>query len=284
MPRAGAFVHDGALASEALLAIGFATMGRSIESNAELGSRCAIAVMAKAPQAGRSKTRLAPPLSPEQAAMLSGAFLRDTTESIAIAARDAPISGHVAYAPAGGESLFLEHVAAITRFVLADGSGGKAPHVEGFGRCLLHAMRSLLAEGFAAACVLNSDGPTLPTERLRRAARLLLAPGDRAVLGPSEDGGYYLLGLKTPEAAMFADIAWSTGDVAEQTRARARGIGLELVELEPWYDVDERAALDRLIDELRNPTGGVADEAYAAPVTSACLERLGLRSAWNRVA
>ena len=67
--------------------------------------------------------------------------------------------------------------------------------VEGFGRCLLHALQGMLAEGHAAACVLSSDGPTLPTERLVEAASLLLAPGCRAVLGPAEDGGYYLLGI-----------------------------------------------------------------------------------------
>ena len=72
-----------------------------------------------------------------------------------------------------------------------------------------------------AACVLSSDIPTLPARLLVEAARHLLAPGDRAVLGPCPDGGYYLLGLKAAHAEMFSDIAWSTEVVAAATRERA---------------------------------------------------------------
>ena len=81
----------------------------------------------------------------------------------------------------------------------------------------------MLARGHAAACVLSSDVPTLPTRLLVEAARILLAPGERAVLGACDDGGYYLLGLKRAHARLFADIAWSTDTVAAATRARARG-------------------------------------------------------------
>lgn len=241
---------------------------------------CAIAVMAKAPQPGRSKTRLSPPLSPEGCAALSAAFLRDITDNIALAAQTmtastGAIEGCVAYAPAGLEHLFDGHLAPGTGFVLADGAPPMPPGVEGFGRCLLHAVRSLLDAGHQAACVLNSDSPTLPTALLRRTAELLAAPGDRAVLGPAEDGGYYLLGVKAPHAELFTDIAWSTEAVAEQTRARAAAIGLEMVELETWYDVDNRAALRRLLDELGGRARG-ALAPYAAPVTAACLARLGI--------
>ncbi len=241
---------------------------------------CAIAVMAKAPQPGRSKTRLSPPLSPEGCAALSAAFLRDITDNIAraaqtMAAETVAIEGCIAYAPAGLEHLFDGHVAPGTRFVLADGTPPMPPGVEGFGRCLLHAIESLLEAGHASACVLNSDSPSLPTALLGRAAELLAAPGDRAVLGPAEDGGYYLLGLKARHAALFTGIDWSTAAVAEQTRARAAAIGLELVELEPWYDVDDRAALRRLLDELSGRTRG-ALAPYPAPATTACLARLGI--------
>ena len=116
--------------------------------------------------------------------------------------------------------------------------------------------------------MLSSDSPTLPTRLLLRTAELMRAPGDRAVLGPAEDGGYYLLALKAPHAAMFADIAWSTDTVAETTRLRARQIGLELVELDPWYDVDDAASLGVLLAET---------DGYAAPATAAALRRLGLR-------
>ena len=236
---------------------------------------CAIAVMAKAPRPGRCKTRLVPPLQPEEAAAMSAAFLRDVTENIALAGRAARIFGCIAYAPAGLEAMFDGHVADGTGFVLADGSPDMPERIGGFGRCLFHAIQSLLDDGFGAAVVLNSDSPTLPTAVLARAARLLAQPGERAVLGPADDGGYYLLGVKAAHAHLFADIAWSTADVAEQTRQRAREIGLALVELPAWYDVDDAASLFRLVDEIAMPAvvGGLMP--YAAPASAACLERLG---------
>lgn len=242
------------------------------------GATCAIAVMAKAPQPGRSKTRLVPPLAPAQAAALSAAFLRDITENIVAASHAAPIHGYIAYAPPGLEALFEGHIADGTRLVLADGSPEMPHKVQGFGRCLLHAIQSLLAGGYGSACVLNSDSPTLPTSILARAANLLARPGDRAVLGPADDGGYYLLGLKTAHARLFEDIAWSTESVAERTALRAREIGLELVMLPAWYDVDDAASLYRLIDSLDAPAspGDATLRPFAAPATSAYLEPLGL--------
>lgn len=239
---------------------------------------CAIAVMAKAPQPGRSKTRLVPPLTPAQAAGLSAAFLRDVTENIAAAGRLAAIHGYIAYAPRGLEGLFDGHIADGTGLLLADGSPDMPPGVEGFGRCLLHAVRSLLAEGYGAACVLNSDSPTLPTSLLAQTADLLARPGDRAVLGPAEDGGYYLLGLKAAHEHLFADIEWSTDSVAARTMRRAREIGLELVLLPSWYDVDDAAALRRLADGL-NGTASPQDASltpFAAAATAAYLASLDI--------
>ena len=228
---------------------------------------CAIGVMAKAPQAGRSKTRLCPPLTPAQAAEMSAAFLRDTTENMAAAARVAPITPYAAYAPLGTETLLESCLAEDTALLLADGGTPMPEGVVGFGRCLLHAIQGMLAAGHPAACVLSSDSPTIPTAVLVQAAALLLAPGDRAVLGPADDGGYYFLGLKAAHAAMFRDIAWSTETVADSTRARAREIGLDLIELEPWYDVDDAASLGVLLREA---------EGYAAPATRKVIESLGL--------
>jgi rSAM/selenodomain-associated transferase 1 len=239
---------------------------------------CAIAVMAKAPQPGRSKTRLTPPLTPEQAAALSAAFLRDITENLALAGQMVPIHGFIAYAPLGLEELFDGHIADGTRLVLADGSPEMPPKVQGFGRCLLHAIQSLLASGYGSACVLNSDSPTLPTSVLVRAADLLGEPGDRVVLGPADDGGYYLLGLKTAHAHLFEDIAWSTDSVAERTIERAQEIGLELVTLPAWYDVDDAPSLYRLIDGFEDATLPEEPDLrpFTAPATSTFLEPLGL--------
>ena len=230
-----------------------------------MNGRVAVGVMAKAPVAGRSKTRLCPPLAPEQAAEMSAAFLRDITANLARAGRLAPLDGWIAYAPAGGAALFDGIIAPGTRLTLADGTIPAPPGVAGFGTCLLHAMQAMLAEGYAAARVLNSDRPTLPPVQLVRAAEALLAPGERVVLGPADDGGYYLLGASRAHAHLFADIAWSTDSVAEATRARVRELGLELVELPTWYDVDDAAALARLASERAG---------YAAPHSRAALARI----------
>jgi rSAM/selenodomain-associated transferase 1 len=243
---------------------------------------CAIGVMAKAPRPGFSKTRLCPPLRPDQAAALSAAFLRDISENIALAARQASIAGYIAYAPAGQEALFDGHLAAGTGLLLADGSPLMPPDVQGFGRCLLHAILAMLARGHRSAVVLNSDSPTLPTALLVRTATALAEDGDRVVLGPADDGGYYLLGMKAAHAHLFADIAWSTGAVAETTRRRAGELGLEVVELPLWYDVDDHAALLRLLEETatsrawdRRVRSGLLP--YAAPFTALALARMGMR-------
>jgi rSAM/selenodomain-associated transferase 1 len=230
---------------------------------------CAMAVMAKAPRPGNAKTRLCPPLGPGQAAELSAAFLLDITENIALAAHAVPVHGYVAYAPAGDEALFAGHLARGTGLVLADGSPPMPHDVQGFGRCLLHAALEVFDLGFGAVCLVNSDSPTLPTAALIAAARALLGPGDRIVLGPADDGGYYLIGMKRPRAHLFANIAWSTDCVADATRARADTLGLDVVTLPTWYDVDDAASLQRLI--------AGADEGYAAPATKAWIERNGLR-------
>ncbi len=238
--------------------------------------RCAIAVMAKAPRPGRVKTRLVPPLSPEQAMQMGAAFLRDITENIALAGQAAPIDGWIAYAPAGDARSFEGLLADGTRLLLADGNVPLPPGVQGFGGCLLQTVQELLARGYRAACVLNADSPTLPTAILVQMAESLLEQGERAVLGPAEDGGYYLLGMQKPRARLFAEIAWSTDRVAEQTRIRAGELGLTLVELPPWYDVDDGASLKRLLLGLAAPqAGGLAP--YAAPATAACVRQLGLR-------
>ena len=119
-----------------------------------------------------------------------------------------------------------------------------------FGDCLFHAATTLLDAGHDAVCLLNSDSPTLPTAYLMAAATALAAPGDRIVLGPSTDGGYYLLGLKQPHRRLFEDIDWSTERVAAQTLARARELGLAVHQLPSWYDVDDLTALRLLVGEL----------------------------------
>lgn len=207
-----------------------------------LRSVCAIAVMAKASIAGKAKTRLVPPLTESEAAMLNTVFLRDAADNILSAAAFANISGWMAYAPAASEAFFRAH--------LPESIGLLETVAPTLGECLLHAATTLLRAGHGAVCLINCDSPTLPVGYLVAAATALAAPGDRIVLGPSTDGGYYLIGMKRAHAALFEDIAWSTDQVLSQTLARAETLGASVFELPNWYDVDDAEALQTLIDEV----------------------------------
>lgn len=230
-------------------------------------SVCAIAVMAKAPRVGEAKTRLVPPLSAREAAGLSSCFIRDATENIAAAAQHAAIEGYIAHSPPGAEAEFA---------ALAPAGTGLLPSRRGgLGASLCDAAEDLLSAGYGAACLINSDSPTLPTARLVDAARALEHPGDRIVLGPAEDGGYYLIGLKQAHARLFDDIAWSTPLVFEQTLERSREIGIEPVVLPVWYDVDDIESLRRLGAELLGPDEEVKrGTIYRAAHTAAFLRDL----------
>ena len=243
-------------------------------------NRVAIAVIAKAPRPGHVKTRLQGLLRPEEAASLGAAFLQDTLDNLVEAARHTPIDPFVAYAPAGEEARFDGILPPTVRLLLADGTDGDAPGVEGFGRVLLHATRALFAQGYAAICVLNADSPTLPTNELVQAATLLLAGHHDAVLGPADDGGYWLLGLTAPRPEPYARIAWSTDTVAATTRTRLHDAGLRLAELATWYDVDDPPALHRLHAELYgHPAPGPTP--YPAPRTAALVRTLALSTRLN---
>jgi len=203
---------------------------------------CAMAVMAKASTPGRTKTRLTPPLTPEQAAEINTAFLRDVADNLAAAATLANVAPFMAYAPAGSRDFFTR--------ILPDGIGLIETAAPDFGVCLFQAATRLLAAGHESVCLLNSDSPTLPTGYLVAAATALAAPGDRVVLGPATDGGYYLIGLKQPHRRLFEDVDWSTERVFGQTLARAEELALPVVVLPSWYDVDCEASLRILVGEV----------------------------------
>jgi uncharacterized protein len=205
-------------------------------------SGCGIAVMAKASTPGLTKTRLVPPLRFEEAAAFNTAFLQDVAANLMAAARQADIAGYMAFGPPGSEGFFER--------TLGRDIGLISAWRPNFGDCLLLAIEAMLARGHGAAVVLNSDSPTLPTSLLVETAEVLARPGDCAVLGPSADGGYYLLGLKQAHRRMFEDITWSTEHVAEQTLERAREIGLDVHILPAWYDVDDLESLRMLHEEI----------------------------------
>jgi rSAM/selenodomain-associated transferase 1 len=219
---------------------------------------CGIAFMAKASVPGRAKTRLVPPLTFDEAANLNTAFLRDVADNVLLAARNAAphagIAGYAAYGPPGAEEFFHNTLPRSVGLI-----GAWLPN---FGDCLFQTISEIFARGHGSAVVLNADSPTLPTALLIETAQALARPGDRAVLGPSSDGGYYLLGLKSAHRHMFDNIDWSTERVAEQTRERAREIGLEVHSLPVWYDVDDVDGLRRLHAEL-------SGEDFAGPPLAA---------------
>jgi rSAM/selenodomain-associated transferase 1 len=206
------------------------------------GASCGIAVMAKASIPGKTKTRLVPPLTFEESAAFNTAFLRDVAANIAAAGDDEPIGCYMAFGPPGSESFFQSTFPPSVCLI-------ESWHPD-FGDCLFTAIDQVLARGHHGAVVLNSDSPTLPTALLVECARMLALPGDRAVLGPSTDGGYYLLGLKAPHHRVFEEVAWSTEHVARQTLERAAEIGLDVHVLPEWYDVDDLASLQTLHAEL----------------------------------
>jgi uncharacterized protein len=223
--------------------------------------------MAKAPRIGAAKTRLVPPLSAAEAAGLSACFIRDATENIAAAAGHAAIAGYIAYSPQEAETEFVSLLAAGTQLL-------PSPR-PGLAASLYDAATDLLSAGYGSVCLVNSDSPTLPTSLLVLAARALSLPGDRIVLGPAEDGGYYMIGLKQPHARLFDDISWSTPLVFPQTVERAREIDLQPIVLPMWYDVDDIASLRRLHAELLGKVGTHnPGAAYRAAHTATFLRQL----------
>jgi hypothetical protein len=225
-----------------------ASPGAAVMATSHSQASCGIAFMAKASVPGRTKTRLVPPLTFDEAAAINTAFLQDVADNLLLAAGQAQpqtgIAGYAAYCPRESEDFFRRTLPAAIGLIDAS--------LPDFGECLLRTIQNILALGHNSAVVLNSDSPTLPTPLLIEAAAILAQPGERAVLGPSSDGGYYLLGLKTAHRRLFEDITWSTELVAEQTMERAREINLDVHRLPVWYDVDDIGSLRRLHAELCN--------------------------------
>jgi rSAM/selenodomain-associated transferase 1 len=222
-------------------------------------SRVALAVMAKVPAAGAVKTRLCPPLTPDDAAALARCFLLDRVEQLSAVAAGDPI---VAFAPAGREADMRALVPPGIRLV-AQAEGD-------LGTRLDRLLTDLLAEGYRAAIAVDADSPTLPTAHLERACRDLMGGAIDAVVGPCDDGGYYLIGLRTPAPALFRDMPWSTAAVLGATRERAARAGLALALLPPWFDVDRGDDLARLRLSAQSP------EAFQARRTLTFLAARGL--------
>jgi rSAM/selenodomain-associated transferase 1 len=231
---------------------------------------CGIAIMAKASIPGRTKTRLVPPLTCEEAARCNTAFLRDVGDNILAASARTSIAAYVAFGPPQARPFFQQHLPGEIGLIDA--------WYPNFGDCLAAALAQLLQRGHAGAVVLNSDSPTLPTSLLVETAKTLSQPGERIVLGPSDDGGYYLLGVKAMHRRLFQDIAWSTEQVAQQTLERAAELGLPVHMLPTWYDVDDARALRMLQAELLEGRSFARDLRPSAAANTRALMRTLLES------
>jgi rSAM/selenodomain-associated transferase 1 len=213
---------------------------------------CALAVMTKVPLAGQVKTRLVPPLTLEEAAELNKCFLRDTAAAISMASAShsgaaTEARGVAVYTPVGAESAYTDILP--PDFSLLPQRGDK------FGERLYFAVEDLFNCGFASVCLIDSDSPTVPAVNFAEAVEMLSASEDRVVLGPSDDGGYYLIGVKKPHRHLFEQIDWSTGRVLNQTIQRATEIRLEVKHLPIGYDIDDGDSLRRLFNELLGKQG-----------------------------
>lgn len=208
--------------------------------------RRAIFLPGKVPRAGQTKTRLSPPLSLQQAADLYRAFLQDSVrtalslgwERVALRFR--------------GEAAAQPTLAALLPSTV---------HLQGrteadLGAILAGGYADHFAEGFDRVVMIGSDNPTLPSAHVVVAEQALW--GHDIAIGPSSDGGYYLLGMSRPHPALFEGIAWSTDAVFTQTVERASELGLTVWTGPEWYDVDTGSELTRLMSDLATLSEKVA--------------------------
>lgn len=216
-----------------------------------------LGVVAKRPANGHTKTRLCPPLDGEAAARLYEGFLADTIDLI----RQTPdVERSIAFLPAGAEAYFHQ-LAPDFSLTLQQG--------DDLGARLDNLLAEALANGVGQAVVMDSDSPTLPSRYLEEAFAALDRGAD-VVLGPTDDGGYYLIGLARPQPRLLREVPMSTSTVLQDTLALAHTLGLKTALLPSWYDVDTIADLLRLHDHLSVLASDIA------PNTRRCLAALAV--------
>lgn len=216
----------------------------------------ALVVMAKAPVEGEVKTRLIGTLGAASAMKLYVAFLNDTfalaeavRDEIEAEAEEAEIDYTMSvvlnYSPAGAEEAFEQ--------VEREGSLMMTQRGADLGERLTNCFDELFAAGYESVVVIGGDSPTLPGEYLADAFDAL-EDENTVVIGPTTDGGYYLIGLRQLHRRLFADIPWSTDQAFAITQQRANESGLKIVLLPEWYDVDTPEALAQLKTDLKADT------------------------------
>ncbi|MDA0204050.1 MAG: TIGR04282 family arsenosugar biosynthesis glycosyltransferase [Acidobacteria bacterium] len=182
-----------------------------------------LAVFAKRPIPGQVKTRLTPALSPEAAASLYWAMVEDTWAS-------------ASKLPNVDLRLFVDQPWEGFN-TLAGGRPVQLQTESNLGSRMLSCLQILTSTNFNRSVIIGTDSPTLPPGHIQAAFALLQNDND-AVLGPAEDGGYYLVGCRRPHPDMFRGVAWSSDETLAQTRSAfdAQGYQTHLTPL--WHDVD----------------------------------------------
>ena len=205
-------------------------------------SGSAIAIMAKEPEPGKVKTRLCPPLTPREAADLYCAFLLDT---VGLISETPGADLFLAYDPQTAREFFSQMFPRPVECI-PQGTGD-------LGDRLSRISRRLFSRGYRKLVILASDTPHLPQDCIHRAFSRL--DETDVVLGPCDDGGYYLVGSRVHAPALFEGIAWSTSAVLEQTTGRAEDAGLTWEVLPSCYDIDTIDDLRRLVADLQTVNG-----------------------------
>jgi rSAM/selenodomain-associated transferase 1 len=210
----------------------------------------ALLIMAKRPTPGRTKTRLVPPLSRQQAATLYECFLRDTIDLVRQVPNVRPVVAHLPR----GEQAYFSKLAPDFEYYQQEGPD--------LGARLDNGLTHHLGLGYRRVAAVNSDGPTLPLIYLIAAFEELGKEAD-VVLGPTDDGGYYLIGLKCPAPRLLREVRMSTPQVTTDTLALAAEERLEVALLPTWYDVDDAQSLARLKAELATAPPQIAPHTQA---------------------
>lgn len=186
-----------------------------------------LVVMAKAPVAGRVKTRLLPHLSPQEAAALYRCFLQDRIMAIR---RLTGLDLAIAFTPADARDAFA--ALAPSGFELFSQKG------EDLGERLNNIFLEKIAGGYDAVSIIDSDTPDLPGSAVRESFKRLLSNQTDVVFGPCPDGGYYLVGMRKPHPELFDDIPWSTATVLTCTLEKAKKLRVKTDLLPWWNDLD----------------------------------------------
>jgi len=200
----------------------------------------AVVIMAKAPVPNEVKTRLIPALSPEEASNLYHCFLLDKIKQV----KSICEARHfIAYAPVTSESFF--------RSIMPPGFSLINQVGADLGERLANVSKNLFDQGAEKVIILDSDSPNLPTDHIREGLSRLDCVD--VVLGPCEDGGYYLIGMRSYIPELFCEIPWSTSEVTKITMKKAKALGLMMSLLPGWYDVDTIIDLERLKRDMDSP-------------------------------